>query len=145
MAAYKAINTLDSIAGYRNERYREFGWASARVDDLANLIPARLTALLIWTASLLPGFDARRSFRVTLRDAGKQPSPNAGYPEAAFAGALGVQLGGTNYYCGVSIHKNTLGDVAVPLRRDSFYRVRVLLYATEGLCVAAIAGWIGCL
>jgi adenosylcobinamide-phosphate synthase len=144
MAAYKAINTLDSIAGYRNERYREFGWASARVDDLANLIPARLTALLIWTASLLPGFDARRSLRVTLRDGGSQPSPNAGYPEAAVAGALGVQLGGTNYYRGVASHKKTLGDAAVPLRRDSFPRLRVLLYATEGLCVAAIAGLIGC-
>lgn len=140
MAAYKAINTLDSIVGYRDERYREFGWASARIDDAANYIPARLTALLIWIAALLPGFDAIRAFRVTLRDGGSQPSPNSGFPEAAVAGALGVQLGGLNYYRGKPSLKAALGNAIVPLEPGVFPRTRVLLYAAEGLCVAAILG-----
>ena len=90
MAVYKAMNTLDSMVGYRDERYREFGWASARLDDLANFIPARFTAVLIWLAALMPGFHMRRAFRTTFRDGGNQPSPNSGYPEAAAAGALGL-------------------------------------------------------
>lgn len=140
MAAYKAVNTLDSMVGYRNDRYREFGWASARLDDILNLIPARLTAGLIWCAALLPGFDAKRAFRVTVRDGGNQPSPNSGYPEAAVAGALGVQLGGTNFYQGRPSHKNTLGDPVHLLQRTVYPRVRTLLYVTEGLCVACMAG-----
>ena len=142
MAAYKAINTLDSMVGHRNERYSEFGWASARLDDAANVIPARLTAVLIWIAALLPGFHARRSFQVTLRDGGSQPSPNSGYPEAAVAGALGVQLGGLNFYQGKPQPKALLGDSVVPLERARFQRLRVLLYASEGLCVIAILGCI---
>ena len=140
MAVYKAINTLDSMVGHRNERYQEFGWASARIDDIANFIPSRLTAVLIWIAALLPGFNASRALRITLRDGGSQPSPNSGYPEAAFAGALGVQLGGVNYYQGVPSVKAVMGDAVVPLERSLFRRVRVLLYASEGLFVAAILG-----
>jgi len=143
MAAYKAINTLDSMVGYRNGRYREFGWASARMDDVANFIPARLTAALIWIAALLPGFNAWRAFRVTLRDGGSQPSPNSGYPEAAVAGALGVQLGGLNYYEGKPSVKASLGDAVVPLERDVYRRVRVLLYASEGLSIVTILGCAG--
>src|SRR5262249_45087850 len=94
MACYKAMNTLDSMVGYRSERYREFGWASARMDDLANWIPARLSALLIWIAAAVSGCDVRRAIAITLRDARLQPSPNAGFPEAAVAGAARVRLGG---------------------------------------------------
>jgi adenosylcobinamide-phosphate synthase len=145
MAAYKAINTLDSMVGYRNERYREFGWASARIDDVVNYLPARLTAVLVWISALwisalLPGFDARRAIGITLRDGSSQPSPNAGYPEAAVAGALGVQLGGVNFYKGVASVKAKLGDPVIPLDRGVFSRVRMLLYASEGLCVALILG-----
>jgi adenosylcobinamide-phosphate synthase len=140
MAVYKAINTLDSMVGYRNDRYREFGWASARLDDIANYVPARLAALLIWLAALIPGFRARQALRITLRDGSSQPSPNSGYPEAAAAGALGVQLGGLNYYLGVPSRKPTLGDPLVPLTRSVFQRVRVLLYASEGLCVLSLLG-----
>jgi adenosylcobinamide-phosphate synthase len=143
MAAYKAINTLDSMVGYKNERYRVFGWASARMDDVANFIPARITAAVIWIASLLPGFDAARSFRITLRDGGSQPSPNSGYPEAAFAGALGVRLGGLNYYQGVPSLKAGLGDAVVPLERRLYRKVRILLYASEGIFVAGILGCTG--
>ncbi len=136
MAAYKAINTLDSMVGYRDARYREFGWASARLDDVANFLPARLTALLISVAALLlPGLHARRAVATALRDGRTQPSPNAGYPEAAFAGALRVQLGGLNFYGGVPSRKAHLGDPLVPLGRRVFPQARLLLYASEALCV----------
>lgn len=142
MAAYKAVNTLDSIVGYRNERYQEFGWASARIDDIANFIPARITAALVWVVALLPSFSARRALRITFRDATRQPSPNSGFPEAAFAGALGVQLGGLNYYQGKPSYKAPLGDPLFPLERTQYRRARVLLYAAEGLFVVVILGWL---
>ena len=88
MAAYKAVNTLDSMVGYKDERYLELGWASARLDDALNYVPARLSAIVVWFASALLGMNVVRSVRVTLRDASSQPSPNSGWPEAAFAGAL---------------------------------------------------------
>jgi adenosylcobinamide-phosphate synthase len=140
MAAYKAINTLDSMVGYRNERYREFGWFAARLDDVANLIPARLSALLVWTCALLLGYDARNSVRVTLRDAARQPSPNSGYPEAAVAGALGVRLGGLNYYGGTASRKAYLGEPLRPLCRVAFLGARRLLYGSAMLMVALACG-----
>ena len=137
MAAYKAANTLDSMVGYRDERYRDFGWFSARADDWANWIPARLTAALVWIVCLLPGFALVRSVRCTLRDGASQPSPNAGYPEAAVAGALGVQLGGLNTYSGVPSVKAHLGDAIRPLDAGIFPRLRVLLYGVALLATAA--------
>jgi len=142
MAACKAVNTLDSMVGYRNERYREFGWASARMDDLIHFVPARLTALLIWVSAMLLGLDARRCLRVTLRDAARQPSPNAGYPEAAVAGALGVRLGGVNWYGGVPSVKPPLGDPVKPLGAESFGQARRILYATSALMVVMALGWV---
>jgi adenosylcobinamide-phosphate synthase len=140
MVLYKAVNTLDSMVGYRNERYIEFGRVSARMDDLLSWIPARLTAALVWLTALLPTLDVARSVRVTLRDAHRQPSPNSGYPEAAVAGALGVQLGGLNFYGGVPTLKQTLGDVAQPLHVCLFPRLRVLLYAPTLIMAAVAAG-----
>lgn len=141
MAVYKAINTLDSMFGYRNERYRDFGWASARADDLANLIPARLTAILIAVAALLlPHVSARRAVETTLRDASRQPSPNSGYPEAAAAGALGVRLGGVNYYGGRRSEKAYLGDEHQPLQWHLYGRLRGLLYSTVLLFAAILGG-----
>ena len=140
MAAYKAINTLDSMVGYRNERYAEFGWASARLDDIANFVPARLTAFLLWSCALLLGYDARRSCRVTLRDAASQPSPNSGYPEAAVAGALGIRLGGVNFYRGARSEKPFLGDPLQPLDKRAFQATRVLLYASSALMLLAVFG-----
>jgi adenosylcobinamide-phosphate synthase len=96
---YKAANTADSMVGHKNERYREFGWASARFDDLLNWIPARLTALLVAGAAfLVRRADAEHAWSTALRDARKHDSPNAGWPEAAFAGALGFRLGGPRSY-----------------------------------------------
>lgn len=140
MAAYKTVNTLDSMVGYRNERYREFGWASARLDDLLNLIPARLAAVLVWLCALLLRFDVRRSIEVTLRDAWRQPSPNSGYPEAAVAGALGIRLGGLNYYGGKPSKKEYIGDMILPLTPGIFRKTRHILYVASALMVAAVCG-----
>jgi adenosylcobinamide-phosphate synthase len=140
MAAYKAINTLDSMVGYHDERYAEFGWASARLDDLVNFIPARLTAVLIWMCALILGYDAGRSRRITLRDASSQPSPNAGYPEAAVAGALGIRLGGVNFYSGARVDKPYLGDAVNPLDKRAFHATRILLYASSALMLLVMFG-----
>ena len=110
--AYKAVNTLDSMIGHRDERHIEFGWASARLDDLANWIPARLTAVLLLIATGLVTRNPDRTltgWRVLCRDGGKHPSPNSGRPEAAMAGSLGVQLGGINYYDGVPQERPVIG------------------------------------
>jgi adenosylcobinamide-phosphate synthase len=98
--AYKAVNTLDSMIGHREPPYRYFGSVAARLDDGANFVPARLTALAIAAAACLHGEDGARSLRIWRRDGDKHDSPNAGQSEAAMAGALGVRLGGTNYYEG---------------------------------------------
>ena len=140
MAAYQAINTLDSMVGYRNDRYREFGWASARLDDVANFIPARLSAALICCCASLVGGNFRRAVRMTLRDGRTQPSPNAGFPEAAVAGALGVRLGGLNFYRGVPSRKAFLGDAVRPLDVKAFSRTRKLLYACTLAAVALVCG-----
>jgi adenosylcobinamide-phosphate synthase len=123
--AYKALNTLDSMVGYRNERYRYFGWASARADDVANLIPARLTALLFILASFILRKNWKKAWRVTLRDGHKNLSPNSGYPEAAVAGALGVQLGGRSFYFGRVEEKPFIGE---PERSMSMNEVRESLH-----------------
>ncbi|MEO6395919.1 MAG: adenosylcobinamide-phosphate synthase CbiB [Devosia sp.] len=108
---YKAINTADSMVGHRNERYREFGWASARLDDIANWVPARLSALLVAGAAFfVRGADPEHSWAMALRDARKHASPNAGWPEAAFAGALSFSLGGPRSYEGEVHELPALGD-----------------------------------
>ena len=120
--AYKAVNTLDSMVGYKSQRYADFGFASAKLDDVANWIPARLTMLCLWLAGLLLSVSGRGSLcwkgalRGTLRDAPRHPSPNAGWPEAMVARLLGVQLGGTSSYQGVVSHRATLGEPFKPLR-----------------------------
>jgi len=113
--AYKTANTLDSTFGYKNERYRQFGWASARLDDLLNLVPARLTAAVIICAAPLLRLSAGRAARVYLRDRQRHPSPNGGHPEAAMAGALGVRLGGENRYGERVEQRPFLGDECEPL------------------------------
>ena len=110
--AYKAVSTLDSMIGHRDERHANFGWASAKLDDLANWIPARLTAVLLLIATGLVTRSPDRvltGWRVLWRDGGKHPSPNSGRPEAAMAGSLGVQLGGINYYDGVPQDRPVIG------------------------------------
>ena len=100
LLAYRTVNTLDAMVGHRSARYHRFGWAAARLDDLANLAPARLTALLTVAVAPLTGADAGGAWRAWRRDGGRHPSPNGGQCEAAFAGALGLRLGGRNSYAG---------------------------------------------
>jgi len=108
--AYKAANTLDSTVGHRDERYEHFGKVSARADDGANWVPARATALFAAGAAQLLWRRGAEAARAARRDARKHASPNAGFPEAAFAGALGVELGGTNTYGGVPVESPRLGE-----------------------------------
>ncbi|GAB4258677.1 MAG: adenosylcobinamide-phosphate synthase CbiB [Methylomicrobium sp.] len=110
IAAYKAINTMDSMIGYKTDRYRHFGKTAARLDDIANFVPARLTALLI----VLWATDKKRAWHCLRRDGRKLDSPNAGMPIAAMAGALGVSLGGDAFYHGRLKHKPELGIIGAP-------------------------------
>ena len=109
LCAYKAINTMDSMIGYRSEKYRAFGKAAARLDDAANWIPARLAGLMTVLAAALTGNHPARALRVMWRDAGTHASPNAGWPEAAFAGALGLALGGPRSYPGEGPREHWIG------------------------------------
>lgn len=109
LLGYRAVNTLDAMVGYRSPRYRSFGWASARLDDLANLVPARVSGLLLAVCAPAVGGSAGRALSVMASDGGDHPSPNAGRPEAAVAGALGVVLGGANNYHGSMEPRGLLG------------------------------------
>jgi len=129
--AYKAVNTLDSMVGYKNEKYLLFGRASARFDDLLNYIPARLTGLLMVFTAALAGLQAKNSWRIMRRDGRNHSSPNSGVSEAAAAGALGVQLGGTNYYFGQPVEKPTIGDPVKPLDRTAWHGAVTLMYGAE--------------
>jgi adenosylcobinamide-phosphate synthase len=133
--AYKAVNTLDSMVGYKNERFIRFGWASARFDDLANWLPARLTGVLMVLAAPLALLSWRGAWRIMLRDGGNHSSPNSGIPEAAAAGALGVRLGGTNIYFGKPVEKPTIGDSGRPLDAAAWRGAVRLMYGAEGLLV----------
>ncbi len=134
--AYKAVNTLDSMVGYKNERYLRFGWGSARFDDLANFVPARLTGFLMVAVAPLVGLSARNAWRIMRRDGRNHSSPNSGVPEAAAAGALAVQLGGTNHYFGKPVSKPTIGDPCGALSQESYRGAVRLMYGAEILLVA---------
>lgn len=136
--AYKAVNTLDSMVGYKDERYLEFGWFSARLDDVVNFIPARLSGIFIPLAALLTGKDAAKSIRTALADSRKAASPNAGFPEAAFAGALNIQLGGRNIYRGLVSIRPLIGQPLRPRQAENIKQAIHLMYATS--LVALMAG-----
>jgi adenosylcobinamide-phosphate synthase len=133
--AYKAVNTLDSMVGYKNERYLNFGWAAARLDDLLNWLPARLTGLLICCSAPLAGLSGTDACRIIKRDGRNHSSPNAGIPEAAAAGALGVQLGGSSSYSGQLVSKPTIGDPLRALDARAWRGSIRLMYAAELLLV----------
>ncbi|MDB5562625.1 MAG: CobD [Hyphomicrobiales bacterium] len=147
IALYKAINTADSMVGHRNERYSDFGWASARLDDVVNWIPARLAALLLAGASfLVKGADPEKSWSTALRDARKHASPNAGWPEAALAGALGFSLGGPRSYDGEMVDLPPMGvgqrDLAPADILKALDLYRMMLNLALGVCVAvAVLAW----
>lgn len=126
--AYKAVNTLDSMVGYRNEKYKDFGWASARFDDICNYIPARLTGLILLIVFLILGKPVKQAFDTIRRDAPKHPSPNSGIPEAAVAGALGVRLGGINYYGGIKSFRAYMGDPRETLAKKHIHETIKIMY-----------------
>lgn len=135
---YRAVNTLDSMIAYKNDKYLHFGMVAARVDDLFNYIPARLTGLMIVLAAFLLGRDGYGAGRMILRDAAKHPSPNSGIPEAGVAGALGIRLGGLNYYGGLASFRATMGDAARPLSAVHIGQTIAIMYAVTGICLVAI-------
>ena len=130
---FKAANTMDSMVGYKNYWYAQFGKVAARADDLLNLLPARLTAFLMVPAARLLGLDHRGAWRILCRDAGRSSSPNAGWPEAALAGALGVRLSGPSTYFGRLVDKPFIGDPAKPITESQYPQAIRLLYATSSL------------
>ncbi|QFY12146.1 cobalamin biosynthesis protein [Nonomuraea phyllanthi] len=138
LLAYRAINTLDAMVGHRSPRYERFGWAAARLDDVANYVPARVTGLL----TVLTGPSPGGALAMLLRDGHRHPSPNAGRCEAAFAGALGVTLGGTNVYQGRTEHRPSMGDGPAPAVKDIRRAVRLtraVSLAAAG--VAVVTAW----
>ncbi|MGW6626053.1 cobalamin biosynthesis protein [Nocardia sp. NPDC055002] len=140
---YRAVNTLDAMVGYRNERYERFGWAAARTDDVANLVPARVTGLL--TAALAPVVGGKPSgaLRAWRRDAAGHPSPNAGVVEASMAGALGIGLGGRTQYRHGTELRPTLGDGPTPTAGDLRRAVRMSGAVQVGaVVVAGVIAWL---
>lgn len=137
VAAYRAANTLDAMVGHRSARYEQFGWAAARLDDVAGWVPARLAALLAVLLAPLVGGAPAEAWAVLRRDGAEHPSPNAGRLEAAFAGALGLTLGGTNRYGDRVEHRPRLGGGRAPGAED--LRRAVLLSRAAGLASALVA------
>jgi adenosylcobinamide-phosphate synthase len=148
IAVYKAINTADSMVGHKTARYRHFGWASARIDDLVNWVPARLTALAIAAAAFfLRGADPEAAWSTALRDAKKHESPNAGWPEAAMAGALGFALGGPRHYEGEAVELPQFGEGRAALGAPDIYRALALYWTMLNVVLAltlvlAVIVWI---
>lgn len=138
--AYRATNTLDSMVGYKNEKYKDFGWAAARFDDILNFIPARITAILIVIGITFLKFPVKRTVKAILRDAPEHPSPNSGYPESAVAGALGIQLGGLNFYGGQSSFRAHMGENIVPLDAEHIIMANRIVDMTGLLAVITGTG-----
>jgi adenosylcobinamide-phosphate synthase len=136
--AYKAVNTLDSMIGYKNDAYSYFGRVAARLDDIANYLPARISALLLCLVAMsVPGTNGNRALRIWLRDGGKHSSPNAGQVEAAMAGLVGVRLGGTNRYEGEMVESAHLGAGFPPANR------RTARQAWKAVVLASLLGFGG--
>jgi adenosylcobinamide-phosphate synthase len=139
-AAYKAVNTADSMVGHRTDRFAAFGWAAARLDDLVNLPASRLTALLlIAAAGTTPGASAAESLRAVRRDARRHRSPNAGYPEAAMAGALGLALAGPRIYGGIQIDDALMGDGRREATAADIRSALALYRRADALLIALVA------
>jgi adenosylcobinamide-phosphate synthase len=139
---YKAVSTLDSTFGYKNERYGQFGWASARLDDAAAFVPSRLTGLLVPVAAWILGMRSQDSFRIFKRDRLKHASPNSGHTEAAFAGAMGLRLGGTSYYEGTPHEKPFIGDPIFEANAESIGQsVKLMMVTTLVSFISFVALW----
>lgn len=137
---YRATNTMDSMVGYKNETYLDFGRAAALWDDVANYVPGRVTGFLLLIVGWISRLDAQNAWMIWRRDAVKHPSPNSGIPESVTAGLLGIQLGGENFYGGISSKRALMGDPKNPLTYQSIQKVIFLMEGTAVLgvlfCVA---------
>ncbi len=140
---YKAINTMDSMVGYKNERYLYFGRCAAKLDDVANWLPARLSAVLLVLVSALLGENAKDAWRIWRRDRRNHASPNSAQTEAAMAGALGIQLAGPAWYFGEKYDKPTIGDAKRPVEPNDILRADRLLYGggVLGLVLLGLVRW----
>ncbi|MFS8630518.1 MAG: cobalamin biosynthesis protein [Bacillales bacterium] len=138
---YRAVNTCDSMVGYQNERFREFGWASARLDDFLNWLPSRLTGMLILLGNKPRKMSHKEAWRIWFRDAKKHPSPNSGWLEAAVAAVLGVRLGGINYYQGKMSKRAVMGEPLMPLEKRHILLANGILVRTTVLFLLIL--WIG--
>ncbi len=134
--AYKAVNTMDSMVGYRNERYRHYGTCAARLDDLLNLLPARISGVLMCLAAPLSGLDGKNAWRIFRRDRLCHASPNSAHTEAAAAGALHVQLAGNAWYFGKLVEKPTIGDADRPVEPEDIPRTNRLMLSAAALAAA---------
>ncbi len=138
--AYRAVNTMDSMVGHKDEKYLRFGWAPARLDDIANYLPARISAVLIPVAAFFCGYSFGGSLRITFRDGRKHESPNSGIPEAAMAGALGVQLGGPSAYQGEIVNKPFIGDARNQLTLSAIDGAVKIMFVTASLFLSGGIG-----
>ena len=129
--AYKAVNTLDSTVGYKNDKYYYLGFASAKIDDIANYIPARLGVILLPLGSLFTGFNFKDALKIGIRDRKNHKSPNCAFSEGAVAGALGIQLGGTNVYFGKEVYKPTIGDKTREIEIEDIVRTNKIMYSSS--------------
>jgi adenosylcobinamide-phosphate synthase len=139
LVAYKAVNTADSMIGHRTPRHRAFGWAAARFDDLVNLPASRLSAVFILLAAVLMRADWRAGVRTVWRDAGHHRSPNAGWPEAAMAGALGLRLAGPRVYGETLVEDGWMGDGRAALTAEDLRRALALYRLACGVQIAVVA------
>jgi adenosylcobinamide-phosphate synthase len=130
---YKAVNTLDSTFGYKNERYLQFGWASAKFDDLVNFLPARISALLVPFSAALIGLEAKQAWTIFKRDRHNHPSPNGGQIESAMAGAMNIRLGGENSYFGKTSFRPFMGDGEQKLKAEHILQVVRMMMVTSFL------------
>lgn len=143
---YKAVNTMDSMVGYKNEKYLNFGWAAAKLDDVVNYVPARLAAFLMILGAALLGMDAKNAWKIYVRDRFNHASPNSAHTEAVMAGALRVQLAGDAYYFGKLYRKKTIGDAIRQIEPVDIKKANQLLYMTSFLAVLLVVGlhlWLG--
>ena len=142
---YKAVNTMDSMVGYKNDRYLHFGRAAAKLDDLVNFLPARISALCLWVASVFLGkdYDAKRAWRIYRRDRYQHASPNSAQTEAMAAGSLGIRLAGDASYFGKIVNKPTLGDATRAIVYEDILRMNRLAYGAAVFCLLLCLGIMG--
>ena len=132
---YEGINTMDSMVGYKNDKFLYFGRCAAKLDDLANLLPARITGLVMIGAAFVLGLDGKNAWKIFWRDRYNHLSPNSAMTESVTAGALNIQLGGDHFYFGKLVHKDTIGDDIRPVCPEDIVKTNRLLYMTAVLCL----------